>query len=91
MSWISLNSDGAINDRLFSNRRGFFRDSQVFWLCGFHKNIGNCNSLSTEFQGVLTGLEFVWKKNIKRIIVQVHNKVVADLLGWVWFLGKVCL
>lgn len=80
LGWICFNSGDSGKSVLLAMCGGLFRDSQGRWFGGFHKSIGDCNSLTAKFLGVLTSLKFPWKGGFKNLIVQVDNKMVADSL-----------
>lgn len=74
-----MNSDETVNE--IASCGGLFRDIYRHWQDGFHKIIGHCNNLNVEFWGVITNLDFVWKKDFKRLIIQIDNKFVVEALA----------
>lgn len=81
LGWVCLNSDGVCKDNFGASCGGLFQNNFGRWIGGFHKFLGECSSILAELWGVLVGLEFAWKNNFKKIIMQVDNKKVVDVLA----------
>ena len=59
---------------------GLVRDSTGAWVAGFTYMIGTCSSTRAELWGVFTGLNFVWNLGLRKIILEVDSKSVAELI-----------
>ena len=59
---------------------GLLRDHFGDWVAGFSANIGVCSVLGAEPWGVVYGLRLAKMKGASKLIIEVDNKQVADML-----------
>ncbi|EEF39362.1 conserved hypothetical protein [Ricinus communis] len=76
-----LNTDGAVKRSSgCANSRGVLRTSDGKLVVGFMVNLGNCSVLMVELWSVLYGLRMSLQQDIRRIELEVDNKVVIDMI-----------
>lgn len=71
LSWLKLNTDGALNPALGKGGAGsLLRDSVGRWIGGFSYNIDLCGAIEAELWEIIKGLEFAWQNNCSRVIME---------------------
>ena len=81
VGWLKLNTDGArkTNSGLAA-AGGLLRNHFGDWVAGFSENVGVCSVLGAELWGVVYGLRLAKMKGASKLIIEVDNKQVADML-----------
>ncbi|KAK0586532.1 hypothetical protein LWI29_008529 [Acer saccharum] len=80
--WVKLNVDGSANLELNSIAAGgVVRDHRKLWQVGFAMKIGTGSVLEAELWGILEGLNLVWQRGFRRVIVESDSKIAVDLLN----------
>ncbi|GAU45178.1 hypothetical protein TSUD_178710 [Trifolium subterraneum] len=78
--WIKLNSDGACKrNNGISGCGGLFRNSD-WWIKGYTKKIGSCDSFHEEMWGLYLGLDMAWRNHILYLIVESDSKLLIDMI-----------
>lgn len=78
---MKLNTDGSskhYTDQ--ANTDGLLRDNRGCWFTGFAANLGTCDSMTTEIQEVVVGLEMAWKEGYRRVILEMDSLVLVNLI-----------
>ncbi|KAK8985696.1 hypothetical protein V6N11_068940 [Hibiscus sabdariffa] len=81
VGWWKLNSDGStVVGSGLSSCGGVVRDADGKWLIGFTRRIGICTVVEAELWGVYEGLLPAWSIGCVKLIIEVDNAVVVDLI-----------
>lgn len=79
--WVKCNVDGSNKDGGSSaGCGGIIRDSSGIWKAGFRMKLDNMGILSTEIWGILKGLEMVWAKGFRRVIMESDSRIAVGLI-----------
>ena len=81
VGWLKVNTDGArkTNSSLAAGS-GLLRNHFGDWVAGFSANVGVCSVLGVEHWGVVYGLRLAKMKGASKLIIEVDNKKMADML-----------
>ena len=79
--WCKLNTDGFCRKDKRAGASGIIRDSVGHWITGFCMNIGESSVLMAELWGLYQGLRLTWEAGIKRLLVEVDNLCVTQLVS----------
>ncbi|WCJ30154.1 hypothetical protein M5689_011730 [Euphorbia peplus] len=72
MSWVRVNSDGAMKG--YSLCASGVIDHDSIWLAGYARNIGNCRITKAKLWGVLEGLSQAWGVVSKSVELELDSK-----------------
>ncbi|KAL4336136.1 hypothetical protein GQ457_07G003110 [Hibiscus cannabinus] len=81
VEWWKLNSDGStVAGSGLSSCGGVVRDADGKWLIGFARRIGICTVVEAKLWGVYEGMLSAWSIGCVKLIIEVDNAVVVDLV-----------
>ena len=56
------------------------RDSNGKWISRFVANLGHCSAMVAEIWGAWYALQFAWKRNVKKLILELDSLLVVQLI-----------
>ena len=83
VGWHKLNTNGASLNLGKAGGEGIIRDSQGNWVKGFSRSIGYTTSVMSELWALRDGLNLAIQLGIHQFDVELHAKVIVDLLNGV--------
>lgn len=70
-NWVKLNIEGSSSMVQGSaGAGGIIRDESGKWLLGYSKNLGTSNSLASELWALYHGLNLVWERGFRKVLVE---------------------
>ena len=80
--WIKLNVDGCSKGNPgLAGAGGVIRDHIGTWIGGFARNIGVCSSMTAELWAIYSGLQLVWDKGFRKVVLESDSRVVVGLIN----------
>lgn len=77
--WCKLNTDGSCKNTGDAWAGGVLRDSFSYWVSGFCMKIGESSVTMAELWGLYQGLNLAWNVGIRRLLVEVDSRCVAQM------------
>ena len=79
--WIKLNVDGCSKGNPgMAGAGGAIRDNMGSWIGGFARNIGICSSVTAELWAIYIGLQLVWAKGFRKVLLESDCRVALGLI-----------
>lgn len=80
--WIKLNVDGCSKGNPgMAGAGGAIRDNMGSWIGGFARNIGICSSVTAELWAIYIGLQLVWAKGFRKVLLESDSRFALGLTG----------
>lgn len=71
---MKLNCDGSVrNNGGSAGCGGLMRDEHGAFVLAFTRRLQRCSPLEAELSGILHGLQILWKKKIKNVVVETDS------------------
>ncbi|CAN1845759.1 Putative ribonuclease H protein At1g65750 [Linum perenne] len=78
--WVTLNTDGSVNQHGNATAGGAIRDASGNCLLAFATNYGSCSITRAEIRGIVDGLELAWQAGYRHVAVQSDSNCALQLL-----------
>ncbi|KAH9778145.1 RNase H domain-containing protein [Citrus sinensis] len=73
-NWVKLNIEGSSSRVQGSaGAGGIVRDESGKWILGYSKNLGTSNSLASELWALYHGLNLVWERGFRKVLVECNS------------------
>ncbi|KAH9722165.1 RNase H domain-containing protein [Citrus sinensis] len=73
-NWVKLNIEGSSSRAQGSaGAGGIVRDESGKWILGYSKNLGTSNSLASELWALYHGLNLVWERGFRKVLVECNS------------------
>lgn len=80
--WVKINVNEASKGNTgLVGVGGVIRDSSGMWAVGFALNISNVTSAPAEAWALFKSLQISWKRDFKKVVVEIDSMIVLQLLN----------
>ncbi|XP_061351083.1 uncharacterized protein LOC133296147 [Gastrolobium bilobum] len=80
--WLKFNVDGSCRANGCDLAcGGVLRDEHGNWIHGFSRKLGHGSVLMAELWGILVGLQWIWQKNMRNVVLEGDSLAASQLIA----------